>query len=329
MSERASPTSEPKAVTSRRSFLKVLGAASATTAVAACSSEHRRGAHSVSRPSRRDGCRCLELLRVHVPRVRRGMRPAARGARWPHVQGRGKSRSSAEPWRALLARPGVGAGTLQSRSLPSAHAPQGWQAHADLVDAGDHAAHAAARECAERGHGRRRGVHQSARDRELPRISRHVARGLRHAAAPELRRARRRRRDRGEQAELRRRVAVARFHRGEDRRVVRRRLPRDVGRERAAAALLRRRTREGSGCAARDLRRAAPLAHRLERRPVDRVQAGLRAGDRERARRHRLDRPGGAERPTFPRPRCRRSPPRSRARRAFCSPAGAWSSRSR
>jgi anaerobic selenocysteine-containing dehydrogenase/Fe-S-cluster-containing dehydrogenase component len=38
MSESATPASEPKAVTSRRSFLKVLGAASATTAVAACSS---------------------------------------------------------------------------------------------------------------------------------------------------------------------------------------------------------------------------------------------------------------------------------------------------
>src|SRR3569623_548299 len=38
MSERASPTSERKAGTIRRSFLKVLGAAGATTAVAACSS---------------------------------------------------------------------------------------------------------------------------------------------------------------------------------------------------------------------------------------------------------------------------------------------------
>jgi Fe-S-cluster-containing dehydrogenase component/formylmethanofuran dehydrogenase subunit B len=38
MSENATPTSEPKAGTSRRTFLKVLGAASATTAVAACSS---------------------------------------------------------------------------------------------------------------------------------------------------------------------------------------------------------------------------------------------------------------------------------------------------
>ena len=38
MSESALPVIEPKAVTSRRTFLKVLGAASATTAVAACSS---------------------------------------------------------------------------------------------------------------------------------------------------------------------------------------------------------------------------------------------------------------------------------------------------
>ncbi|HSU94589.1 MAG TPA: twin-arginine translocation signal domain-containing protein, partial [Gemmatimonadaceae bacterium] len=38
MSERTTPAGEPRAVTSRRTFLKVLGAASATTAVAACSS---------------------------------------------------------------------------------------------------------------------------------------------------------------------------------------------------------------------------------------------------------------------------------------------------
>src|SRR5512142_606105 len=38
MSERSTPVSEKKAGTSRRTFLKVLGAASATTAVAACSS---------------------------------------------------------------------------------------------------------------------------------------------------------------------------------------------------------------------------------------------------------------------------------------------------
>ncbi|MEP7065413.1 MAG: molybdopterin-dependent oxidoreductase, partial [Gemmatimonadota bacterium] len=38
MSERTTPAGEPKAGTSRRTFLKVLGAASATTAVAACSS---------------------------------------------------------------------------------------------------------------------------------------------------------------------------------------------------------------------------------------------------------------------------------------------------
>ena len=63
-------------------------------------------------------------------------------------------------------------------------------------------------------------------------------------------------------------------------RLVRRRFPRRLGREGSAAARLRRRAREARRRAAARLRRSAPLAHRPQRRSVDRVQAGQRAGDR-------------------------------------------------
>ena len=172
MSERSTSVDEPKAVTSRRTFLKVLGAASATTAAIGCSSNTGEELIPVSRAPRRDGAGRLQLLRVDLPRVRSRLRRPSRGARRAHLQGRGESGSSAESRRALLARTGGGAGTLQSGSLPPADAPQERRARADLVDAGDHAAVAAARvTCRVRGKAGTRSSSTSTRPEAFPAFS--------------------------------------------------------------------------------------------------------------------------------------------------------------
>ena len=155
---------------------------------------------------------------------------------------------------------------------------------------------------------RRRGqrrVPQPARDGQLPRLPRCVARRLRHAAAPQRGLRGRQRRDRGESHVVRRGVAEALLRRREAHRLVRRRLPRRLGNVGPAAARLRRCTREARGRTALRLHRTAPLAHRPQCRPVDRVQAGHRARDRQRARRQGLHRR---------RPRRRAASPQRRSR---------------
>ena len=97
-------------------------------------------------------------------------------------------------------------------------------------------------------------------------------------------------------------------------RLVRRRLPRGVGRERSAAARLRRRARQARRRAALRVHRPAPLAHRTERRRVDRVQAGQRARDRQRARRQGQRSAGGDRRAASTPRRCSGSPTSSRRR---------------
>ena len=116
---------------------------------------------------------------------------------------------------------------------------------------------------------------------------------LRHGAAPERRLRGRRRGDRSQPANVRRVVAESQLQGCETDRVVRRRLPRRLGRQRSRSSSTSP-TRAPSSTA----RRASctsdrAVAHRSERRPVDRLQAGQRAGDRQRARRQGEHRAGG------------------------------------
>ena len=117
--------------------------------------------------------------------------------------------------------------------------------------------------------------------------------GVRILATPERRLRSGCRGDRSESSHLRCGVAVAELQGREADRLVRRRFPRRLGRERSAAARLRRRARQARWRSALHLHRTASLAHRFERRRVARVQAGQRARDRQRARRQGKRSAGG------------------------------------
>ena len=280
-------------------------------------------ADSVSRPSGRDGSRWSRT----ITRPRAASAPASCGVLLEVRDGR-TFKVEGNPDhplnRGALCSRGQAAvqGLYNPDRYSPAHASQGWQARADHVDAGaQRCSRSSSRACRARGRRRRRGVHQQHETGSFPAFLDTWLGG--YGMPPHLSYAALA--DGGviaaNKSELRRRVAVARRSPRRSCRVVRRRLPRDVGRERSAAALLRGRAREGQLDAPR-------FVYVGPRRSLTGMNAdqwiackpGSRARDRERARRHRLDRPRGAERATFPARRCRRSPRHSRARsRAFCS----------
>ena len=151
MSESSTPVEEQKQGTSRRTFLKVLGAAGATTAAIGCSSntgeklipylvqpdETVPGVSNYYASTCREcAAGCGVLLEV------RDGRTFKVEGNPDHPLNRGALCSRGQATVQGLYNPG---------SLSPADAPKEWQALADLVDAGDPAARAAARDRAERG----------------------------------------------------------------------------------------------------------------------------------------------------------------------------------
>ena len=279
----------------RRDFLKVLGASSAAVATVGCSSEKVGKLDSVSRPSRRDGRRRLDLLRHDLPRVRRRLRRHRRDAR----RARRSSSRAIPSIRSIAARSARAASRrCRASTIPIASAAR-WSRKAarGRRSRWDDALTLLSQKL---GEARSRGGAANAvflnqhETGSFPALPRRVARRLRHAAAPQRRLRGRQRRHRGEPRSVRRGVAVAvasRTRSSSSRsaptssRAGACRVPQQLDFADARAKLDER--------AALRLHRTAPLAHRSERRPVDRVQAGHRARHRQRARRQGSHRRGG------------------------------------
>ena len=215
---------------------------------------HRRTgqAHSVPGLAGPDRPRRVDVLRDGVPRVRGRVRRDRGDARRTRHQARGESRASAEPRRAVRARSVGAPGALQSRPVPHADDQERRRVARRDVGRGDHPADAASRGHADARHREHRGLSQSTRIGKLPGLPGRLAGGVRHAAASQRRLRSGSCRDRGASSRVRRRVAAVRFLQRAAHRVVRRRLPRRLGRDRRASARLRgcarqaRRARRGS-----------------------------------------------------------------------------------
>jgi hypothetical protein len=227
----------------------------------------------VTHPTRRS--RASRTTTPHVPRVRGTAGVLAECAR-ARLQAGGNP-STREPRRSSRGQ-SRGAGALQPRPLPRPARPQRRPSRRDRGTR-RRAPQPGAGTCAQPGAAREARCSSTRRARQLPGVPRPVAGGLR-ACRRTCRTTPRRRSPAmaANRAAFRRRVAAPRLQRRAPRRQLLGRLPRPVLRQPGpAAARLGRRARQGRDGAAHDLRRAAPLAHRPQRRRVDPGAPGHRA----------------------------------------------------